>query len=158
MGSPRALASRAACKYLARLASEVLTGKKKLHDLVGTTASWLVLAAGGSHPAQAFARELARNIPLPPDAKLIATARGIQLSGIALCLAKGDDLTRCQCFIDLATSETKTRVKRILTAGIRDWANLDQFRQRRPGPNPSERLPGRRRQAPLPAPNAIWSQ
>jgi hypothetical protein len=49
------------------------------------------------------------------------------VTGVLLCLVSGDDLTRCQCFIDLALSETKTQVKKILVAAINDWTGLANF-------------------------------
>jgi hypothetical protein len=118
---------RRRCKLLADLASAILVGKKKLHDLVGSVASWFTSLMGGDRVVQAFVRELASSIPLPPDAKLVATARGIQVTGILLCVVNGDDLTRCQCFIDLALDEVKTRVKKILVAAMTDWAGLAKF-------------------------------
>jgi hypothetical protein len=118
---------RRRCKILADIASAILAGKKKLHDLVGSIASWFASLMGGDRVVQAFVRQLASNIPLPPDAKLVAAARGIQVTGILLCLANGDDLTRCQCFIELALSETKTRIKKILVAAINDWTGLADF-------------------------------
>lgn len=77
--------------------------------------------------AQTFVRELARNLPLPPDAKLVATVRSVQIVGVFLCIITDGDLVKCQCFIDLALAETKARVKRILVAGIADWAGLAAF-------------------------------
>ena len=64
---------------------------------------------------------------LPVDAKFTAVARGVQLTGIMLCLAAGRDLTHCPCFIELALNETKDRVKKILTAALDDWTNLASF-------------------------------
>ncbi|HKN52818.1 MAG TPA: hypothetical protein VJX66_09970, partial [Amycolatopsis sp.] len=60
-------------------------------------------------------------------AKFTAVARGVQLTGIMLCLAAGRDLTHCPCFIELALNETKDRVKKILTAALDDWTNLASF-------------------------------
>ena len=68
--------------------------------------------------ARTFVRELASQIPLPPDAKLTATARAVQVTGILMCAVNGNDLTRCQCFIDLALNDAKTRVNKILTAAM----------------------------------------
>ena len=62
------------------------------------------MGAGGA--AQAFARELASSIPLPTDAKMIAVARGVQIAGILLCVMDGRDLTKCECFTDLALAES----------------------------------------------------
>jgi hypothetical protein len=110
----------------------VLAGKKKLHDLVGWFAGWLTSFVGGDHVTKMFARELASKIPLPLDAKLIAVARGLQVTGILLCLVDGSDLTRCQCFIDLALAETKTRVRAILLAALEDWTGLAAYPPRKP--------------------------
>lgn len=76
---------------------------------------------------RAFTRELATNIPLPYEARAIAVARGAQITGVLLCAINGEDLTRCQCFIDLALEETKTVVKKILLAGADDWVGLAAF-------------------------------
>lgn len=118
---------RRRCKFLAELASAVLAGKKGMHDLVGWAASGLASLFGADRVARTFVRELASRIPLPPDAKLVATARGIQVTGILLCVVNGDDLTRCHCFIDLASNEAKTRVKKILEAAMTDWTELATF-------------------------------
>ncbi|MCZ7437729.1 hypothetical protein O7598_15080 [Micromonospora sp. WMMC241] len=118
---------RKRCKLLARMAGAILAGKKKLHDLVGAIGAWLVSLLGGDRVVQSLARELASRIPLPPDAKMVAAARGLQVTGVLLCLVNGDDLTRCQCFIDLALEETKTQVKKILVAALEDWTGLAQF-------------------------------
>jgi hypothetical protein len=118
---------RRRCKRLAQMAAAILAGKKMLHDLVGAIAAWLAALLGGDRIVQTFARQLASNIPLPPDAKMVAAARGLQVTGVLLCLVNGDDLTKCQCFIDLALAETKTQVKKILLAAMEDWTALAQF-------------------------------
>jgi hypothetical protein len=64
---------------------------------------------------------------VPIDAKAIAIARGLQISGIVLCLMDNKDLTKCECFTDLALAETKERVKQILVAGMSDWSDLARF-------------------------------
>jgi len=50
-------------------------------------------------------------------------ARGVQITGILVCMAAGRELDQCQCFADLALTETKERVKRILKAAD-DWVRL----------------------------------
>lgn len=82
---------------------------------------------GAGDAAQAFADELASNIPLPIDAKMIAVARGVQVAGILLCVMDNTDLTRCECFIDLALAETKERLQQILDAAMSDWTGLARF-------------------------------
>jgi hypothetical protein len=69
----------------------------------------------------------ARRTPLPTDAKMIAAARGVQIAGILLCVMDGRNLTKCECFIDLAMAETKERVNRILVAAMSDWTGLKRF-------------------------------
>jgi hypothetical protein len=98
-----------------------------MHDLVGWGAGWIAGRFGGGQVVQTLAKELASNLQLPPDVKFIAVARGLQITGILLCLANGKDLTRCQCFIDLAMNETKSRVKKLLAAAVEDWVNLATF-------------------------------
>jgi hypothetical protein len=88
---------------------------------------WAVKKIGGSNAAEAFAAELASDIPLPIDAKMIAVARGVQVAGILLCVMDNRDLTRCECFIDLARVETKERLRRILVAAMSDWTDLARF-------------------------------
>jgi len=116
------------CKALARLAQRVLTTKDQLHDWIGTLVAWLLSLIGINVTVREFAGALASNIPITPvDVKMIAVARGLQVSGIALCIFRDEDITRCQCFIDLALAETKTRIKNILAAAIDDWVKLAIF-------------------------------
>ena len=58
---------------------------------------------------------------------MIAAARTIQLAGIVLCLMNERDLSRCQCFIDLAQSETKERASQILDAALDNLTRLAEF-------------------------------
>jgi hypothetical protein len=116
------------CKSLAALAKEILAAKEKFHKAIGGIVAWLLSLVGINDTARVFARELSSRIPIPPiDAKAVAVARGVQIAGIVLCVSAGDDLTRCQCFIDLALTETKTRVKKILLAATHDWTSLKEF-------------------------------
>jgi len=54
-------------------------------------------------------------------------ARGIQVTGIAICVGGRADLACCQCFIDLALDLTKTQVKKLLIAAEGDWVNHARF-------------------------------
>ena len=118
---------RKRCRTLAQLAADLLAAKQKIHDLLGSLASGALGLFGAGDSAQAFAGELAPNIPLPVDAKIIATARGIRVTGVMLCLANGTDVTLCQCFIDLALAESKARVRRLMIAAMGDWTRLKAF-------------------------------
>lgn len=82
---------------------------------------------GGGRIEQRFVRELASRLPLPGDAKLVATARGVQVAGILLCVLNGDELSRCQCFVDLALEQAKSTVKRMLVSAMEDWTVLENF-------------------------------
>jgi hypothetical protein len=121
---------RKRCQSLARAAAQLLAGKQRIHKTMGSLASSLLGRMGSGDFSRAMAAELISNLPLPIDAKIIAAARGLQATGIVLCLASNSDLTRCQCFIDLALSETKERVSAILTAATSDWTGLRVFTPR----------------------------
>jgi len=125
---------RRRCKLLAELASAFLTGKKKAHDLVGSVAGWIASRVGAGEVTRTFAKELASAIPLPQEAKIVAVARGLQVTGILLCVVDGNDLTRCQCFIDLALAESKTVLKRLLVGAMNDWTALADFPPKEPHP------------------------
>jgi hypothetical protein len=116
------------CKALARMAQSILKTKTLIHKEVGGIFGWVARTLGASDPVRAFTAELASNIPLPMDAKMIAVARGLQIAGILLCVMDGRDLTKCECFIDLAMAETKERVNQTLIAAMSDWTNLARFR------------------------------
>lgn len=82
------------CKALARLAAVILEGKQKIHQLVGHSFGWIAGLFGADDFTRAFADELAANIPLGPiDAKAVAVARGLQISGVVLCIMDNMDLT-----------------------------------------------------------------
>jgi hypothetical protein len=116
------------CKALASIARSILEVKAQIHKAIGRVLSRAAGALGAGAAARAFAEELASNIPLGPvDAKMVAVARGIQVAGIVLCTLDDRDLTKCQCFIDLALAETKERVRQILVAAMSDWTGLARF-------------------------------
>jgi hypothetical protein len=101
--------------------------KGQIHKSVGSLFGWIAGALGAPDLARAFAEELASNIPLPSDVKMIAVARGLQIAGVLLCVMDGRDLAKCECFIDLALAETRERLNQILSGAVSDWANLARF-------------------------------
>ena len=123
---------RKRCKALAQIAKEFLDIKDEIHSVFGSLASGLLVFFGAGDTVQAFADELVSHFPLPTDAKIIAAARGIQVTGILLCVINGDDLDRCQCFIDLALEMSKTQVKKLLLVASDDWTKLGTFAPRVP--------------------------
>lgn len=112
------------------MARSILAAKAQIHEAFGKMIGWSFGRLGAGGAARAFAKELASNIPLPIDVKMIAVARGVQIAGILLCVMDDRELTECECFIDLALTETMDRVKQILVAAMSDWVNLARFRPR----------------------------
>lgn len=115
------------CKALAELARNFLGLKDEIHGIFGWLASGVLALFGAGDAARALASELISHLPLPMDAKIIAAARGVQVTGILLCVVNGDDLDSCQCFIDLALDLTKTQVKKLLLVAAHDWTKLKAF-------------------------------
>lgn len=116
------------CKALARMARSILAGKTQIHKTVGQMFGRAAAALGAGDPAKAFAEELGSNIPISPiDTQAVAIARGLQVAGVLLCVMDGRELTKCECFIDLALAETKERVNQILVAAMYDWTGLRRF-------------------------------
>ena len=115
------------CTALADVAKFILAAKDKAHELAGWVGGGILALLGLEGLAKRFARELIEHIPLPFDGKAVAAARGVQVTGILLCLLNGDDLRRCQCFIDLALEQAKTAVKKLLTTAMEDWTQLARF-------------------------------
>ncbi|WP_350277133.1 hypothetical protein [Kribbella sp. HUAS MG21] len=113
------------------MAKFILATKDKAHELMGWLGGGVLGLFGLSGLAKRFARELIERIPLPFDAKVVAAARGVQLTGILLCLMNSEDLRRCQCFVDLALEQAKTTVKKLLTTALEDWTQLAAFGAKR---------------------------
>ena len=129
-GRLRRSSRRRNCKSLARMSRFILKTKALIHKGVGKLFGWVVGGFGADDAVRAFAEELASNIPLPTDAKIVAVARGLQLAGILLCVMDDKELHQCDCFIDLIRTETGERVRQILIAAMSDWVNLARFQRR----------------------------
>lgn len=112
------------CDDLAKLARQILEGKKKLHDLVARAAGGLLGILGRSRIERLFAQEVARNIPLPMDGKLAAAARGLQIAGIYICLVGDQQISECACMQDVVKTEGKARFKKLLESSIEDWRHV----------------------------------
>jgi hypothetical protein len=114
---------RGDCQELADLAA-ILLG---MRDMVSDAISDLAGALGFGPIVQAFAHQLTDKIPLGPDAHLVALARGLQMTGILICVSGGRELTRCPCFRDLSRSETQIQLHDLLIAAMSDWRELKDF-------------------------------
>lgn len=126
---------RRQCRTLAQAAAAMLVANQDVHRGIGWLTASVFGLMGAGAAVRAFVGELAANIPLPTDAKIVAVARGIQVTGIAVCVAGSADLTRCQCFVDLALDLAKTEVKKLLITAEGDWVKLSRF-----PPRPTRRL------------------
>jgi hypothetical protein len=116
------------CVTLAQLAREILEGRERLHEGLAEAASWLLGFFGRSLVERQFAYELVKRLPLPViDEKLIAVGRGLQATGIVVCLARSRPMISCACFTDIVKSEGKTQVKELIVAATEDWVGLRRF-------------------------------
>ena len=109
------------CRPLADAAKALLDSKKALHESIGRGAEAIVKQSGGGQLEQALAGSLAKKIPFSGEENIVTIARAIQIIGIALCIRNQVPLERCPCFIALALSETKERVKDLLEGALDDW-------------------------------------
>jgi hypothetical protein len=112
------------CRALAALARRILAAKASYHGSFARMILFLPTKLGLHRVVAAFAEELLKNVPLPGDELFVTVGRGMQLVGISLCLATGQDLTSCACFRDMALAETKERVKSLITVTIKDWTQI----------------------------------
>lgn len=115
---------RRGCDDLALLARRILQGKDQLHDAIGRAAGSLFGLLGRPRIERVFAQELARRIPLPGGGHLSAAARGLQITGIYLCVVHRRDLTGCACLRDVLFAEGEDHLHRLLRGGLEDWSGL----------------------------------
>ncbi|TCJ33276.1 hypothetical protein [Parafrankia sp. BMG5.11] len=113
------------CSTLAKLARAILEGRDRLHERLGEAANQALELLNRTSAERQFASELVKQLPLPVvDDNLIATARGLQVTGIVVCVARSRSLTQCACFTDVVLVEGQAKVKSLITAGMEDWAGL----------------------------------
>jgi hypothetical protein len=75
----------------------------------------------------AIVDEVASRVPLPIDQPFTAVARGIQVTGICLCVLQDRDLVRCRCFVDLVKLEGRQQLNRVFKAALGDWISLQRY-------------------------------
>jgi hypothetical protein len=116
------------CRALAEEARAILDGKRQVHRVVGYVAGRLVALVGGSHLAQALSREIAARVPLPfVDHFAVIAARGLQVTGIVMCVLRGQPVVDCACFKDVVIVEGKERMNAMLVAAISNWSGFQRF-------------------------------
>jgi hypothetical protein len=109
------------CKWMARLAQQILDAKAQIHKTVADVA--LLKWKTPLHtPEHIFAHELIKSIPFPGvDEQFVAAAYGLRLTGVCLCGMQGIPLTKCACFQPLALEWTKEQVKLFLVSSGTEW-------------------------------------
>ena len=112
------------CGALASLSKNVRRGKSRMHALAGSVAAFTLRHCGASLFSQRVAFHLVRGLPHPWDAKLTVVARGLQATGILVCLLGGRSLASCPCFQDLAQDLTKDQLKDFVHGMCQDWSRL----------------------------------
>jgi hypothetical protein len=108
------------CKWMARLAQQILDAKAQIHKTVADVAM-LKWRTPLHAPEHLFAHELIKSIPLPGDEQFIAAAYGLRVAGVCICVMQGISLRKCACFQPLALEYTKEQVKSILVSSGTEW-------------------------------------
>lgn len=108
------------CRWLEQLAQVIMDTKSEIHQSVADLAM-LRLWTPLHKPEQIFAHQLIQNIPLPGGEHFIASACGVRLAGVSLCVIQDMPLVQCACFSSLAKQFTKEQVKSFLVSTGTDW-------------------------------------
>lgn len=114
------------CRWLARLAIDILKLKGAVHAKFGDVATRYLFPLPWRRPEQSFVKQLLTHVPLPGDQELVATANALRVIGVSLCLAQNRDLTECECFRTLALEKGKQQVKAILVSAGERWVRARQ--------------------------------
>lgn len=108
------------CKWMAKLAQQILDAKAQIHQTVADVA--MLKWRNPLHtPEQIFAHELIKSIPLPGDEQFVIVARSLRVAGVCLCVTQGIPLHKCACFQPLGLEYTKEQVKSILVSSGTEW-------------------------------------
>jgi hypothetical protein len=97
-----------------------------VHLGVGRFAGFITeLCSPSARLGRSLVEEIAARVPLPyvDDTATIA-ARGIQATGITMCLLTGQALIECECFVDVVTAEGSDRVAEVLRQAAMDWTGF----------------------------------
>jgi hypothetical protein len=112
------------CRLLAQTAKAVLALKQKMHEVTGELVVRL-LPADTPQFHKMLIRKIAEKLPLPPDVKLAAIARGLQIMGIYLCIIRDVPLDRCACLKQLGPEMIKERIKKYVEGPLDEtWNDL----------------------------------
>jgi hypothetical protein len=98
------------CRLLAQTARAVLALKRKLHEVTGEAVCRL-LPPDTPRFHRMLVKKIAAKVPLPPDVKLEAIARGLQVIGIFMCIVGNVPLERCACLRMLGPQLAREQIK-----------------------------------------------
>jgi len=111
------------CRRLADRARVLLddseSGTSFGHRTLGVRAYFGAIGA-----EDAFTHDLQSQLGLTGGELRVATARGLQATGIYLCVALRRDPSLCPSFADVAIKEGKEQARELIVASGRDWAQL----------------------------------
>jgi hypothetical protein len=113
----RRRARTANCQEIADAAKAVLDLKDKAHELTGQGVASL-LPSSTPRLARSLTANMAQKLPLPWDAKLEAIARGLQATGIFLCVVRLLPPEACPCLGMIANEMTDEAIKQAVTGLI----------------------------------------
>lgn len=108
------------CKWMARLAQQIIDAKSQIHETVADVAM-LKWPSPLHTPERIFAHQLIKSIPLPGDEQFVAVAHSLRVAGVCLCVTQGIPLRKCACFQPLGLEYTKEQVKSILVSSGTEW-------------------------------------
>jgi hypothetical protein len=112
------------CRLLAQTARAVLDLKHKLHEVTGEAVSRL-LPPNTPRFHRMLVKKIAEKLPLPPDVKLEAIARGLQVIGIFMCVVQNLPLEHCACLQMLGAQLVKEQAKRYVEGLLEEtWRDL----------------------------------
>ena len=111
------------CEDLAKIARGLLGLKGYFTKILQVALNWIMEKTGFGPFPRLVACQLVAAIPLPWNAKLVAVARVLQVTGICMCFSH-DRLMECRCLHDLVQFESMQAIGHLLTGAIHDWREI----------------------------------
>jgi hypothetical protein len=111
------------CEDLAKIARGLLCLKGYFTKILQVALNWVMEKTGFGTFPRLVACQLVAAIPLPWNAKLVAVARVLQVTGICMCFSH-DRLMECRCLHDLVQFESMQAIGHLLTGAIHDWREI----------------------------------
>jgi hypothetical protein len=100
--------------------------KGYLTKILQVALNWVMKKTGSGTLPRLVVCQLVAAIPLPWNAKLVAVARVLQVTGICLCFSH-DRLMECRCLHDLVQFESMQAIGHLLTGATHDWREIAEW-------------------------------